>query len=147
MAGGHQIRASADGMGSFGASQATRATRPSSEVIYNQMNQGQNRNSQDDMDKVTKKWIDDIDQCEAMLDEMAAAALDHEFKDELSAIEDWFKVLSEAERTAALYALLQQSTQVQVRFFVGILQQMSKNHPTSVMLSPSGNTDRGIFLE
>lgn len=95
------------------------------------------------MDKATRQWIDDIDQCEAMLDEMAAAALDHEFKDELSAIEQWFKVLSEAERTAALYALLQQTTQVQVRFFVGVLQQMSKSHPASVMLSPAGHSDRG----
>lgn len=95
------------------------------------------------MEKATKKWIEDIDQCEAMLDEMAAAALDAEFKDELSAIEQWFKVLSEAERTAALYALLQQTTQVQIRFFVGVLQQMSKSHPASVMLSPSGPGDRG----
>lgn len=112
--------------------------------MYNQMQQKQNRNSQDvDMEKASRQWISDIDQCEAMLDEMAAAALDHEFKDELSAIEQWFKVCSEAERTAALYALIQQSTQVQIRFFVGVLQQMSKNHPNSVMLSPAGNSDRG----
>ena len=141
MAAGHQIRSSVGDMGSFssGTAQNSRFNRPASEVL-----RGQNRESQGDaVDKATRQWIDDIDQCEAMLDEMAAAALDHEFKDELSAIEQWFKVLSEAERTAALYALLQQTTQVQIRFFVGVLQQMSKSHPTSVMLSPAGHSDRG----
>jgi len=63
-------------------------------------------------------------------------------KDELSAIEQWFRVLSEAERTAALYALLQQTTQVQIRFFIQVLQQMGKNHPMSGVLSPS-NFDKG----
>lgn len=143
-AAGHAMRASAD-MGAFsGMSQASRSNRPASEVMYDRMRQGQNRNSQDEkMEKDAQQWIEDIDQCEAMLDEMAAAALDHEFKDELTAIEQWFKVLSEAERTAALYALLQQSTQVQIRFFAGVLQQMSKSHPASSILSPSGYTDRG----
>ncbi|KAH9018045.1 hypothetical protein EDB84DRAFT_1566597 [Lactarius hengduanensis] len=36
-----------------------------------------------------------------------------------------FKVLSEAERPAALYSLLQHSTQVQIRFFIPVLQQMA----------------------
>ncbi|KAK7726164.1 Flap-structured DNA-binding and RNA-binding protein, partial [Cytospora paraplurivora] len=62
---------------------------------------------------------------------------DQDFKDELSAIEQWFRVLSEAERTAALYALLQQTTQVQIRFFIQVLQQMGKSHPMSGVLSPS----------
>jgi len=68
---------------------------------------------------------------------MAAATLDQDFKDELSAIEQWFRVLSEAERTAALYALLQQTTQVQIRFFIQVLQQMGKSHPMSGVLSPA----------
>ncbi|KAL8972917.1 MAG: hypothetical protein Q9183_000268 [Haloplaca sp. 2 TL-2023] len=68
---------------------------------------------------------------------MAAATLDQDFKDELAAIEQWFKVLSEAERTAALYALLQQTTQVQIRFFIQVLQQMAKSHPMSGVLSPA----------
>jgi hypothetical protein len=63
--------------------------------------------------------------------------LDQDFKDELSAIEQWFRVLSEAERTAALYALLQQTTQVQIRFFIQVLQQMGKSHPMSGVLSPA----------
>ena len=68
---------------------------------------------------------------------MASATLDQEFKDELSAIEQWFRVLSEAERTAALYALLQQTTQVQIRFFIQVLQQMARSHPMANILSPN----------
>ncbi|KAH9012272.1 hypothetical protein EDB85DRAFT_2159176 [Lactarius pseudohatsudake] len=49
--------------------------------------------------------------------------LDVDFKEEQSAIEQWFKVLSEAERTAALYGLSQHSTQVQIRFFITILHK------------------------
>lgn len=48
-----------------------------------------------------------------------------------------FRVLSEAERTAALYSLLQESTQVQIRFFITVLQQMARSDPMSALLSPS----------
>ncbi|KAI9684058.1 MAG: Flap-structured DNA-binding and RNA-binding protein [Bathelium mastoideum] len=133
VSGGHHLRASAD-MGSFSAAPHIRGIRPSSEVYFNQ-NQGQG--NQDDMEKAAQQWIADIDQYETTLEEMAAATLDQDFKDELSAIEQWFRVLSEAERTAALYALLQQTTQVQIRFFIQVLQQMAKSHPMSGVLSPA----------
>lgn len=69
---------------------------------------------------------------------MAAASLDANFKEELSAIEQWFRVLSEAERTAALYSLLQSATQVQMRFFVTVLQQMARNDPVmGGLMSPA----------
>lgn len=85
---------------------------------------------------------------------MAAASLDVNFKEELSAIEQCryilsrqpfpsyssfigFKVLSEAERTAALYSLLQHSTQVQIRFFITVLQQMARSDPMTALLSPA----------
>lgn len=89
---------------------------------------------------------------------MALASLDVNFKEELSAIEQcnltfplflllWivnsiaistgFKVLSEAERTAALYSLLQNSTQVQIRFFITVLQQMARADPMTALLSPA----------
>ena len=48
-----------------------------------------------------------------------------------------FRVLSEAERTAALYSLLQESTQVQIRFFITVLQQMARSDPVGAFLSPS----------
>jgi len=72
---------------------------------------------------------------------MAVVSLDTMFKDELSTIESWFRVLSEAERTAALYSLLQHSSQVQVRFFMTVLQQMAKKDPVGALLSPT--SDKG----
>jgi hypothetical protein len=139
---GHHLRASAD-MAAFPASSSASRIRPSSD-FYGQSNQGQGQGASetDASDKITQQWIADIDQYETTLEEMAAATLDQDFKDELSAIEQWFRVLSEAERTAALYALLQQTTQVQIRFFIQVLQQMGKSHPMSGVLSPA-NFDKG----
>ncbi|CAL1713630.1 unnamed protein product [Somion occarium] len=82
------------------------------------------------------QWFENLQNYEATL-EMAAASLDVNFKEELSAIEQWFKVLSEAERTAALYSLLQHSTQVQIRFFITVLQQMARADPMTALLSPA----------
>ncbi|KAI9825412.1 MAG: Flap-structured DNA-binding and RNA-binding protein [Thelocarpon impressellum] len=133
----HHLRASAD-MAAFASSPLSSRIRPSSEVYYNQSQQQQgSANTDDAAEKAAQQWIADIDQYETTLEEMAAATLDQDFKDELSAIEQWFRVLSEAERTAALYALLQQTTQVQIRFFIQVLKQMSKSHPMSGVLSPS----------
>ncbi|KAL8750766.1 MAG: hypothetical protein Q9199_006860 [Rusavskia elegans] len=138
LAGGHHLRASAD-MSAFPSSPLSgRSMRPASEVYYNQSQHSHSQSNHDDvMDKAAQQWIADIDQYEITLEEMAAATLDQDFKDELAAIEQWFKVLSEAERTAALYALLQQTTQVQIRFFIQVLQQMAKSHPMSGILSPA----------
>ena len=125
------LRASAD-VAALTGSSAVRGgnARPSSDFY-------QGTGEIDPQDKIAQQWIADIDQYETTLEEMAAATLDQDFKDELSAIEQWFRVLSEAERTAALYALLQQTTQVQIRFFIQVLQQMGKNHPMSGVLSPA----------
>lgn len=117
--------------------------RPSSDFYgQSQQSHAQTAFDSDSQDKIAQQWIADIDQYETTLEEMAAATLDQDFKDELSAIEQWFRVLSEAERTAALYALLQQTTQVQIRFFIQVLQQMGKNHPMSGVLSPA-SFDKG----
>jgi hypothetical protein len=132
---GHHLRASAD-MGAY----AARTVRPASEVLYHQ---AKATGAADDMDQATQQWLADIDQYEATLEEMATATLDQDFKDELSAIEQWFRVLSEAERTSALYALLQQTTQVQIRFFIQVLQEMAKNHPMSGILSPASFGQKG----
>ncbi|KAG9011506.1 hypothetical protein FRB90_007222 [Tulasnella sp. 427] len=83
------------------------------------------------------QWFENFHNYEATLEEMAAASLDVNFKEELSAIEQWFRVLSEAERTAALYSLLQHSTQVQIRFFITVLQQMARADPMTALLSPA----------
>ncbi|KAF2679040.1 hypothetical protein K458DRAFT_445958 [Lentithecium fluviatile CBS 122367] len=134
IAAGHHLRASAD-MGGFSSPLATRGMRPASEIYFGRNNT--NSGNPDEMERAAQQWLADIDQYENTLEEMATATLDQDFKDELSAIEQWFRVLSEAERTAALYALLQQTTQVQIRFFIQVLQQMSKNLPMSGVLSPA----------
>jgi hypothetical protein len=140
---GHHLRASAD-MAALAGPTASSRIRPSSDFYgQSQQSQGQVNAESDPQDKIAQQWIADIDQYETTLEEMAAATLDQDFKDELSAIEQWFRVLSEAERTAALYALLQQTTQVQIRFFIQVLQQMGKNHPMSGVLSPA-NFDKGM---
>ena len=140
----HHLRASAD-MAAFTSPPSSNRIRPSSDFYGTQ--QGQTLDRADvESDNIAQQWIADIDQYEVTLEEMAAATLDQDFKDELSAIEQWFRVLSEAERTAALYALLQQTTQVQIRFFIQVLQQMGKNHPMSGVLSPA-NFDKGTFTK
>lgn len=83
------------------------------------------------------KWFEDLHHYEATLEEMGTASLDKAFKEELGAIEQWFSVLSEAERTAALYSLLQTCTPVQNRFFSTVLQQMARLDPMSQLLSPA----------
>lgn len=131
-------------MGAFShSSLANRGIRPASEVYLSQFQQSASASNPDDAaEKVAQQWIADIDQYETTLEEMAAATLDQDFKDELSAIEQWFRVLSEPERTAALYALLQQTTQVQIRFFIQVLQQMAKSHPMSGVLSPAAFSEK-----
>lgn len=57
-----------------------------------------------------------------------------------------FKVLSEAERTAALYSLLQHSTQVQIRFFITVLQQMARSDPMTDLLSPAMGGEFPVFF-
>ncbi|PNS21997.1 hypothetical protein CAC42_595 [Sphaceloma murrayae] len=143
LSGNHHLRASADmaGFGNSPSSLATRGIRPASEVYYNQA-ASQSNNAEDAAEKAAQQWIADIDQYETTLEEMAAATLDQDFKEELSAIEQWFRVLAEPERTASLYALLQQTTQVQIRFFIQVLQQMAKNHPMAGVLSPANFNEK-----
>lgn len=94
--------------------------------------------SQNSADKVVfDKWLEDIDHYERTLSDMATASMDQNFKEELGAIEQWFRVLSEAERTSALYSLLNQATQVQIRFLIMVLQQQAQADPLSDILSPA----------
>ncbi|KAI5450534.1 Flap-structured DNA-binding and RNA-binding protein [Naganishia albida] len=82
-------------------------------------------------------WFHDLQQYESTLDALATASLDQAFTDELNAIEQWFRVLSENERTAALYSLLQHATTSQIRFFQKVLSQMSQSDPMTALLSPA----------
>lgn len=110
---------------------ATGGARPASELL------GSPGLFQTPESEALDQWFENLQNYEVTLEEMAAASLDVNFKEELSAIEQWFKVLSEAERTAALYSLLQHSTQVQIRFFITVLQQMARSDPMTALLSPA----------
>ncbi|KAJ7128942.1 hypothetical protein C8R43DRAFT_1110999 [Mycena crocata] len=83
------------------------------------------------------QWFEDLSKYEVTLEAMAEASVDAKFKEELGTIEQWFKVLSEAERTAALYTLLQHSNQNQIRFLIAVLQQMAGPSGTNGPLTGS----------
>ncbi|KAF8315587.1 hypothetical protein DL93DRAFT_2029071, partial [Clavulina sp. PMI_390] len=107
--------------------------RPTSELLNPASNVAFQTPEVDAIDQ----WFENLQNYETTLEEMAAASLDVNFKEELGAIEQWFRVLSEAERTAALYSLLQHSTQMQIRFFITVLQQMARSDPMTALLSPN----------
>src|SRR5688572_11563065 len=87
----HGLRASAD-MAALTGQGAVGRIRPSSDFYGNvQAGQTQGNTDMDPQDKLAQQWIADIDQYETTLEEMAAATLDQDFKDELSAIEQWFR--------------------------------------------------------
>ncbi|KAJ3103939.1 hypothetical protein HDU97_009751 [Phlyctochytrium planicorne] len=90
------------------------------------------------------RWFEDLSYYERTLEQMARAKLDDNFREELKAIEQWFSVLSDPERTTALYSLLQHTTQVQVRFFITVLQQMAQKDPLAAVVSPGGHGSAGI---
>ncbi|KAJ3300684.1 hypothetical protein HK104_007585 [Borealophlyctis nickersoniae] len=77
------------------------------------------------------RWFEDLSYYERTLEQMARAKLDDNFREELKHIEQWFNVLSDPERTTALYSLLQHTTQVQIRFFITVLQQMAQKDPSA----------------
>ncbi|KAJ7668456.1 hypothetical protein DFH06DRAFT_1181732 [Mycena polygramma] len=93
------------------------------------------------------QWFEDLSKYEVTLEAMAEASTDVKFKEELGTIEQWFKVLSEAERTAALYTLLQHSNQNQIRFLIAVLQQMAgpigSNGPLTASLDGSHSKQQG----
>ncbi|CAH7672541.1 protein VTS1 [Phakopsora pachyrhizi] len=62
------------------------SVRPSSEML--------GVGNQQAFAEAIDKWFEDLQSYEATLEEMAAASLDVNFKEELSAIEQWFRVLT-----------------------------------------------------
>lgn len=82
------------------------------------------------------QWSEDLQQYELVLDSLASTSLDGNVKEEIKHVDQWYRHLSEAERTATMYALLQHSTPLQIRFFVTVLQQLGKQDPVSSLLSP-----------
>jgi hypothetical protein len=152
---GHHLRASAD-LSAFHSPLAGRSNRPNSEIFLSQTPKKNNNNAESthplphtafhaqcwaiylggaNIGEQLDEWERELQHYEATLEEMASASLD--MKEELGAVEQWFRVLTEAERTAALYSLLQQATQVQIRFFLTVLQQMASKTPVNHLLSPA----------
>ncbi len=77
---------------------------------------------------------------------MTNTKLDDTFNDELMAIENWFRVLSDPERTACLYSLLKGTTPLQIRFFITVLQQMAAKDVQIDPLSHSMRMSPGLGL-
>lgn len=75
-------------------------------------------------EEMLDQWMEGFQKHEQILAAMAEATLDQSFKEELATIEQWFTVLSEPERTATAYTLLQHSNLSQLKFFMSVLQQM-----------------------
>ncbi|KAF9406882.1 hypothetical protein BGZ94_002916 [Podila epigama] len=113
------------------------SARPVSEIFTQSHLSLNGKSFQSPEAEAIDRWFEDLSHYEQTLEEMAAVSLDHVFKEELSTVESWFGVLSEAERTAALYSLLQHSSQVQIRFFITVLQQLAKKDPVGALLSPT----------
>ncbi|KAF9292118.1 hypothetical protein BGZ74_000279 [Mortierella antarctica] len=123
----------------------SKQARPVSEIFSNHI-PANGKSFQSPEAEAIDKWFEDLSHYEQTLEEMAVVSLDHVFKEELSTIESWFNVLSEAERTAALYSLLQHSSQVQIRFFITVLQQLAKKDPVGALLSPTVGEKAGRRL-
>jgi len=60
---------------------------------------------------------------ESVLGGVTKTSTDAKFKDELAAIEHWFRVLNESERTSAFYTLLQYFNEDQLQFFLTVIQK------------------------
>jgi len=117
------------GQQAFRSNLGLQAGRPASEVVMN-------KNFKSPEAEAIDRLFEDLSYYERTLEEMAQAKLDDNFREELKAIEQWFSVLSNCERTTALYSLLQQATPVQIRFFITVLQQMAQKETP-------GNVDKG----
>jgi hypothetical protein len=112
--------------------QETQAPRPASEIFAGKW-AGISAAAKQEQDMV-EKYFQTIAQYEQQLQEMSRTPIDDNFKEELRAIEHWFNVLTEAEKTAAMYSLLKKSSPVQVRFFMNVLQQMASQDPVAMNL-------------
>lgn len=81
------------------------------------------------------QWFENIQRYEQMLEEVAAASLDETFKDELHHVNQWIRCRSDAERTAALYSVVQNASQIQIRFLIMVLQQLVNQDPFGNLLT------------
>ncbi|CAO3606606.1 unnamed protein product [Mucor fragilis] len=97
--------------------------RPSSDILQTQPTMKKNTSSPEA--EAIDQWFENIQRYEQMLEQVAAASLDQGFKDELQHINQWFRCRSDAERTAALYTVVQNASQIQIRFLITVLEQIA----------------------
>jgi hypothetical protein len=104
------------------------------------------------------RWFDELGHYERTLEAMSRAKRDDNVREELRAVEQWFTVLSDSERIAALHALIQHANYVQVRFLNTVLQKImkeaEKEKDPRMQTNPAGpgtigngryNRQRGLF--
>ncbi|GAN07256.1 hypothetical protein MAM1_0154d06751 [Mucor ambiguus] len=97
--------------------------RPSSDILQTQPTMKKNTSSPEA--EAIDQWFENIQRYEQMLEQVAAASLDQGFKDELQHVNQWFRCRSDAERTAALYTVVQNASQIQIRFLITVLEQIA----------------------
>ncbi|KAM3580710.1 hypothetical protein VKS41_006772 [Umbelopsis sp. WA50703] len=120
-----------------------RAVRPISDIvqaahIY--------RNSISSEAEAIDNWYENIQHYEHTVEAMATSKLDPKFKDDLNRVNEWFRLLCEAERTTALYSIVQHATQVQIRFLIAVLTKMANQDPLGALLSPASSQDKDPFM-
>jgi hypothetical protein len=108
---------------------ANNAPRPASEGT------GTTRYASNEAEAIDS-WFDDLNNYERTLEQMADMAFMDNFKEEMQAVMAWFLSESESEKTTIIYALLKQCSQLQIRFFLMVLQQMARKDPIASLLSP-----------
>ncbi|KAG2187969.1 hypothetical protein INT44_000719, partial [Umbelopsis vinacea] len=87
-------------------------------------------------------WYENLQHYEQTVEAMASSKLDQKFKDDLNRVNEWFRLLCEAERTTALYSIVQHATQVQIRFLIAVLTKMANQDPLGALLSPGPNQEK-----
>ncbi|KAG0989479.1 hypothetical protein G6F29_000960 [Rhizopus arrhizus] len=91
------------------------------------------------------RCFENIQKYEQMLEQVSVASLDQDFKDELQHINRWFQCRSDAERTAALYTVVQNASQIQIRFLITVLQQLA-NQDSYSLSSSAGQENVNLSL-
>ncbi|CAO3586198.1 unnamed protein product [Absidia cylindrospora] len=114
--------------------------RPASDILHSQLfnNTPNSANTHLTESEAIDQWFENIQRYEHMLEEVAAASLDETFKDELQHVNQWIRCRSDAERTAALYSVVQNASQIQIRFLIMVLQQLANQDPFGNLLTSAG---------
>ncbi|KAI8089763.1 uncharacterized protein BX664DRAFT_333831 [Halteromyces radiatus] len=129
--------------------QRTRMTRdrPTSDILQSQLfnNTPNSTSTHITESEAIDQWFENIQKYEQMLEEVAAASLDETFKDELQHVNQWFRCRSDAERTAALYSVVQNASQIQIRFLIMVLQQLANQEPFGNSLASAGQDKDSVI--